>query len=126
MFWIIYCAFFGLMLLSIFRMLNQRGKWAWALFLGLIASALAYVLVFVLPVASAPALQEKPTLRATIVIAGTAIYIGALFVFTPPCSKDETPNSPVMSSRSSFHDAASRYRCQNAHEKPTCAQKMRP
>jgi hypothetical protein len=80
MFWLIYCAFFVLMLLSIFRMLRQRGKWAWALFLGLIASALAYVLLFLLPVASSPALQEKPPLLAAIVIAGTAIYIGALFV----------------------------------------------
>jgi hypothetical protein len=78
MFWLIYGAFFVLMLLSIFRMLNQRGKWAWALFLGLIGSALAYVLLFVLPVAFSPALQEKPTLLAAIMIAGTAIYIGAL------------------------------------------------
>lgn len=96
MFWIIYCAFFGLMLLSIFRMLNQRGKWAWALFLGLIASALAYVLVFVLPVASAPALQEKPTLRATIVIAGTAIYIGALFVFIRRLAAKMKPPTPPL------------------------------
>jgi hypothetical protein len=78
MFWLIYGAFFALMLLSIVRMLNQRGKWAWGLFLGLLGSVAVYVRLFVLPVASSAALQNRPALLATIVIAGTGLYIGAL------------------------------------------------
>jgi hypothetical protein len=83
------------MLVSIFRMLNQRGKWAWAIFLGLIASALAYVLLFVLPVASSAALQDKPALLAAILIAGTALYFGALlFWIRRMAAKLKTPVPP--------------------------------
>ena len=94
MLWLLYCAFFVLMLVSIFRLLNQRGKWTWALFLGLIASALAYVLLFVLPVASSPLLQEKPLWLAGILIAGTAFYIGALWVCSRRVAAKLTPQIP--------------------------------
>jgi hypothetical protein len=79
MFWLIYCGLFVLMLVGIIRMLNQRGKWAWALFLGLLASVVVYVLLFILPVASSSALHKNPPLQISIVIGGTALYAGALF-----------------------------------------------
>ena len=78
MLWLIYCVLFVFMLVGIVRMLNQRGKWAWRLFLGLLGSVLAYVLLFILPVASSVALQNKPTLLAAIIVGGTAGYIGLL------------------------------------------------
>jgi hypothetical protein len=81
MLWLIYCGFFVLMLFNIFRMLRQRGKWGWWLFLGLIASAAAYVGLFVLPVASASALQGSPVLLGVILIAGTLLYAAAMIVF---------------------------------------------
>ena len=79
MFWLIYCAFFLLMLISIFRMLMRQGKWAWGLFLGLVASVAAYVGLFVLPVAQAASLQNRRTLLIVILLAGTLLYIAAMF-----------------------------------------------
>jgi drug/metabolite transporter (DMT)-like permease len=79
MFWLLYCGLFVLMLVGIIRMLNQRGKWAWTLFLGLLGSVVAYVLLFILPIASSEALHNNPALQISIVIGGTAIYITALF-----------------------------------------------
>lgn len=79
MLWLIYCAFFVLMLVSIFRMLMRQGKWAWGIFLGLLASVAGYVALFVLPVASAPALQNRRVLLTMILIGGTLLYIGGMF-----------------------------------------------
>jgi hypothetical protein len=78
MLWLIYCAFFVLMLISILRSLRHQGKWAWGLFLGLIASVAAYVGLFVLPVASAPALQDRHVLLAAILIGGSLLYFGLM------------------------------------------------
>jgi predicted membrane protein len=79
MVWLIYCAFFVLMLISIFRMLMRQGKWAWGLFLGLIASVAGYVGLFVLPVAQATALQDRRVLLTVILLGGTLLYIGLMF-----------------------------------------------
>lgn len=81
MFWLIYCACFVLMLFSIIRMLRQGGKWAWWVFLGLIASAGAYVGLFVLPVASATALQDHRVLLGLILVGGTLLYAAAMIYF---------------------------------------------
>jgi anaerobic C4-dicarboxylate transporter len=81
MFWLLFCGFFLLMLFSILRMLNQRGKWAWCLFLGLIASAGLYVGLFVVPVASAAALENRRVLLALILVSGTLIYAGGMIYF---------------------------------------------
>jgi hypothetical protein len=77
--WLVYCAFFVLMLISIFRLLMRQGKWAWGLFLGLIGSAAAYVGLFVLPVAEATALQARPVLMTVILLGGTLIYLAGMF-----------------------------------------------
>jgi hypothetical protein len=79
MFWLIYCAFFVLMLFSIFRMLLQRGTWAWILFLGLIASAGAYVGLFVLPLASSASMGQHRGWLAFTLIGGTVIYLAGLY-----------------------------------------------
>jgi hypothetical protein len=81
MLWLVYIAFFLLMLFNIFRMLRQRGKWAWILFLGLIASAGVYVGLFVLPVASAPGLQDHKFLLGMILVVGTLVYAAAMIFF---------------------------------------------
>jgi len=81
MLWLIYCALFVLLLFNIMRMLKQRGKWAWGLFLGLIASAGAYVGLFVLPVASAAALQDHRVLLGLILVGGTLLYAAAMIYF---------------------------------------------
>ncbi len=78
MLWLVYCGFFVLTLISIFRALMKQGKWAWGLFLGLIASGAAYAGLFVVPVASAAALQHQPVLLAAILIGGTLLYIGLM------------------------------------------------
>ena len=79
MLWLVYCAFFVLMLISIFQMLKRLGKWAWILFFGLLASVAAYVGLFVVPVASATALQDRRVLLIAILLGGTLIYIGLMF-----------------------------------------------
>ena len=79
MLWLIYCAFFVVMLISILRMLRQLGKWAWILFFGLLASVAAFVALFLLPVASTTALQARPVLLTAILLGGTGLYIGLMF-----------------------------------------------
>jgi hypothetical protein len=96
MLWLIYCALFLLMLFNIVRMLRQRGKWAWALFLGLIASAGVYVGVFVVPVASATALQDHRVLLGLILVGGTLLYAGGMiyFIRRMAAKMRADPNSP--------------------------------
>jgi len=81
MFWLIYCGLFLLMMLSIFRMLRQRGKWAWILFLGLVASAGAYAGLFVLPLASSPSMERHRGWLMFMLIGGTVVYLVALYYF---------------------------------------------
>jgi FtsH-binding integral membrane protein len=81
MLWLIFCAFFLVMLFSIFRMLNQRGKWAWVLFLGLIASVGVYVALIVLSLASSGALHRHRGWLAALLVGGTLLYAGALIYF---------------------------------------------
>jgi hypothetical protein len=81
MLWLIFCGLFLLMSFNIFRMLRQRGKWAWILFLSLIASAAAYVGLVVLPLASSGFLANHRAWLVLILIAGTLIYLGGLFYF---------------------------------------------
>jgi hypothetical protein len=81
MLWLIYCAFFVVMLISILRMLRQLGKWAWILFFGLLASVAAFVGLFLLPVASTTALHGRPVLLTAILLGGTVAYIGLMFYY---------------------------------------------
>src|SRR5580698_8332388 len=81
MLWLIYCALFLLMLFNIFRMLRQRGRPAWMLFLGLIASVAAYVGLFVLPVASSTLLDRHRLLLGLILVGGTLLYAGVTIFF---------------------------------------------
>jgi hypothetical protein len=81
MLWLIFCGLYLLMLFNIFRMLRQRGKWAWILFLGLIASALAYVGLVVLPLASSASLQRHRVWLVLILIGASIAYLGGLFYF---------------------------------------------
>jgi hypothetical protein len=81
MLWLIYCGFFLLMLFNIFRMLNQRGRPAWLLFFGLIASVAAYVGLFVLPVASSTVLDRHRVLLTLILVGGTLLYAGVTIYF---------------------------------------------
>lgn len=69
------------MLFNIFRMLNRFGRWAWGLFLGLLASAAAYVGLFVLPVASSAVLDKHRVWLGLILIGGTLLYAGLGFYF---------------------------------------------
>ena len=81
MFWLIYCAFFLLMLFDIVQMLRRRGRPAWLLFLGLIAGVGAYVGLFLLPVASSPALDQHRVVLGLILVGGTLLYAGAMIYF---------------------------------------------
>jgi hypothetical protein len=96
MIWLIYCAFFLLMLFNIVRMLRQRGKWAWVLFLGLITSVVAYVVLFIVPVASATALQSNRVLLGLILVGGTLFYAGGMiyFIRRMAAKMKADPNSP--------------------------------
>ncbi len=81
MLWLLYCALFLLVLFNVFRMLMRRGKWAWILFLGLIASAGAYVALVVVTLASSASLQSHRVWQMLILIGATLVYLGALFYF---------------------------------------------
>jgi len=81
MFWLIYCGFFMLMLFSIFRMLNRRGKWAWFVFLGVIAWSAAWVGLFVVPLASATALQDHRNMLVVILLGGLLLYMATTLYF---------------------------------------------
>jgi hypothetical protein len=81
MLWLIYCGLFVFMLLNIVRMLNRRGRPAWLLFLGLLASVAAYVGLFVLPVASSTVLDKHRVLLGAILVGGTLLYAGAILHF---------------------------------------------
>jgi hypothetical protein len=62
-------------------MLNRRGKWAWSLFLGLIAWSAAWVGLFLVPVASAPALQDHRNLLVVILLGGLLLYMATTLYF---------------------------------------------
>jgi hypothetical protein len=95
MLWLIYCALFLLMLFNIFRMLRQRGRPAWMLFLGLIASVAAYVGLFVLPVASSALLDRHRLLLGLILVGGTLLYAGVtIFFIRRMAAKMKTNTSP--------------------------------
>jgi len=79
MFWLIYCGFFLLMLFNILKMLNRRGKWAWFVFLGLIAWSAAWVGLLVVPLASSTALQNHRNLSVAILVGGLLSYLGSTF-----------------------------------------------
>jgi len=79
--WLIFCGLFLLMLFNIFGMLRQRGKWAWILFLGLLASAAAYVGLVVLPLASSEAMGRHRGYLVVSLIGCTLVYLAGLFFF---------------------------------------------
>jgi hypothetical protein len=95
MLWLIYCALFVFMLFNVVRMLNRRGRPAWLLFLGLLASVAAYVGLFVLPVASSTVLDTHRVLLGAILVGGTLLYAGAtLYFIRRMTARMKTENPP--------------------------------
>jgi uncharacterized membrane protein len=74
-------------------MAKRQGQWSWSRFFIVLASAVVFTIVFIIPVALWTGGRDHPGALVTLMVGGIVVYVVALVVFLKKTTSKTPPNA---------------------------------